>query len=626
MINQEMNDYISKPTSEGLPGTFLEGLVTNPTIDPGTICEEDGTKKNSQFEMVVAVEINPRLTTLEILPRQFVNVHSLDLQRLNSWYPDKNPNSGITSESILTRAKEFWDTGWHSNNQPFDPKSSLGREFFIESLVTKSAGSTLSEAELSRQMASAIGSVYTTDAEKYDMLSALSVRLYRNYNTSRNPGYNNSTNNPNNVELPAGDLSLNQMLSAAAAFNEFQGGVCNDITEVVTRVGQDLFPDKDVLAVNSGSHFGVVVTDGKTHRVIDGGDQLQMTNQLMLDPALSSTNLRISKMDGGALREIAVVDTQMGQVTEAAFQTGKTLLKTDADISSIMSTLKKGNFGVTAGAAQLADSQVVIVVAKYENVSDRWRTYVGAGATAQDFSGDMANKYQVHFRAGLSHEHLRFVNPRSDLRVSSGVRLGGMYTIADGRSPTGGVERVDLSANLDLYNRVDFRYQGARPNSIRYNASLEVEHTLGPTNWGNTTGALSRLNGGDTGTILRNINFHLNQVNVQASAEKLINPNMTAIASAHYQGSNIGQMIDTQLGLQVQAPRGATLLFFTGYTNSQLKGYQTQHSLLGTPSGVQMGVNVRTRSGIEFGTAVRGISGGGASINGRIRIPLGKKK
>ena len=163
--------------------------------------------------------------------------------------------------------------------------------------------------------------------------------MYRNYNSARNPGYNNSTHNPNQVPLPAGDLSLNEMLSAASSFNEFGGGVCNDISEVVAMVGQELFPDHDVLAVNSGSHFGVVVTDGKEHRIIDGGTQLAMTNQLMLTPEMSPSNLRISKVVDGRMKEIAVVDTQMGQVVEAAFQTGKNLLKTDADISSLMAPL-----------------------------------------------------------------------------------------------------------------------------------------------------------------------------------------------------------------------------------------------------------------------------------------------
>jgi hypothetical protein len=130
------------------------------------------------------------------------------------------------------------------------------------------------------------------------------------------------------------------------------------------------------------------------------------------------------------------------------------------------------------------------------------------------------------------------------------------------------------------------------------------------------------MNPGDTGTILKNINFHLNQVNANVGLEKSLSQNVTGLTNLSYQGSNIGQSISALAGMNIKIPSGAQLLVFTGYTNADLAGYQTKHSLLGTPTGAQVGAKYTTKGGVEFGGAVRSISGGKASVNATIKIPL----
>lgn len=622
----QLDAYLKAPTKAGVPGPFFNSLVPNPTLNPETVCNEDEETKKSHYEVVLVAEGNYQYSSTEILPGQRAQFHTNDLKYLMTNIPAKETSKGLSKDSITERATDLWKSGWFTTpTVEFDPKSAMGQELFIESLVHAAAQSDKNEADLSREIASVIGQTYKTDEEKYKLLSAFSLRLYRNYNTSRNPGYDNPKNNPFDADLPAGDISLNQMMKAASEFNVFQGGVCNDISESVIQVGQHLFPDKDVLAVNSGTHFGVLIADGKNTHIIDGGDEMNLTNNLKLDPKMSPTNLRISKMENGALREIAVVDTEMGQMVEGAFQTGKHLLKTDADISSIYAHLKKNNFGVTVGTGKLSDSNVVIVVAKYENIGDKWKTHIGIGGSAQTYNGDeMKTKYQVHFKAGVERSLFRYINDNTAMNFSTGARMNFMYLL-NPQNEGGGVQRIDMSAGLDWYNRFDLAYGNSNPNGVKVKSYVEIEHTVGPTNWGNTTGSMSYMEPKDTGTMFKNMTFHLNQINADVLAEKKVGTNTTGFVQAHYQGSNIGQSVSVLGGLNINAPNGAQILVFTGYTKADIGGYKTQHSLLSQQTGPQIGAKYTTKSGIEFGAGARSVAGKPA-VQATIKIPLGKKK
>lgn len=625
IAQEELDLFVKKPSEEGLPGPFLQSLMPKKELDPTAVCEEEkDPAKKTHYEVVVIAEANSKQTDLTFKPGQERVLHTNDLKFISRYVPYSSGALGLNHEAVAERAKDLWESGMLTNlpSQKFDLGTPLGRELWMDSLVHAASNSTLSENELSRNIAGVISATFKTDEAKFQALSALSTRLYRNYNTARNPGFDNPKNNPFDAILPTGDMTINTLLNASSSYDVFNGGVCNDISEAVAQVGEHLFPDRDVLTVNSGSHFGVVISDGKTTRVIDGIIDMEMQNRLMLDPKLSSTNLRINKIENGKQRQIAVVDTEMGQVMEAAFQTGKNLLKTDADITTIMAHLKKENFGVSVGAANLSDSQVVVVVAKYEYQGDKWKSYIGAGASAERFNTDLESKYQLHFRAGAERNMFRYINSSTEVSFASGVRLGAMSALNQPKSQNGGVARLDISGQFDVYNRLDINYGKHDWDGFQVRSSVEVEHTLGPTNWGNTTGALSYMSPSDTGTILKNVTFHLNQVNANMTAEKKLTSSVTGIGTVHYQGSNIGQSVSVLAGMNVRLPEGAQLLVFTGYTNADLPGYKTKHSLLGTPTGAQVGAKYTTKGGVEFGAAVRSISGGKPSVNATIKVPI----
>ncbi len=267
-----VDSFLKSPTKDGLPGPFLSNFVPNPALDSKTLCLEEDEKKKSHYEVVLVAEGNYQHSSVEILPGQRAQFHTNDLQILMKNFPAKS--NDLSNEAITQRASDIWNSGWFTRpSEHFDPHSAIGKELFVESLVHTAASINKDEKTLARDLASVIGNTYKTDQERLNVLSALSLRLYRNYNTSRNPGYDNPKNNPFDADIPAGDLTLNQMMKAAADFNVFQGGVCNDISETVAMVGEHLFPDKDVLTVNAGTHFGVVIADGKNNYVIDGGDE-----------------------------------------------------------------------------------------------------------------------------------------------------------------------------------------------------------------------------------------------------------------------------------------------------------------------------------------------------------------
>jgi hypothetical protein len=623
-VSQDEIDRFVNPGPEKkektIPGDFISSMLPKRTT-LSEICDETESKK-THYEVVLVAEANSKNSSTEILPGQHSQFKTNDLKLLIDGIPETEKSKGLSSDAVLQRATDIWKSGWFNPpSTAFDPKSAIGKELFIEGLVQAAAKSDLKENDLTKSMATIIGKTYESKVEKKNMLNALSLRLYRNYNTARNPGYDNKKNNPFGAELPTGDLTANDMLKAAANFDVFKGVVCNDVSETVVMVGTHLLPDEDVLAVNGGTHFGVVISDGKSNYVIDGGDEYQLKNKLLLDKKMSPTNLRISRMNNGALEQIAVVDTELGQLAEATFQTGKKLLKTDADISSLVSHYKKRNATVGMGVGHLSDSNVVIVIAKYETAGDKWKSYVGGGLSSQIYLNDQNTKYQVHLRAGAERTMLRYVNNSTVVNVSSGVKINGMYTLNPVKAPLG-ISKVDMSVGLDVINRVDVNYGKHNRNGVQVRGSLETEHSVGVKNWGATTGALSYMNPGDTGTILKNMNLHLNQVNVQVNVEKKLTKSLDGIVQGNYQGSQVGQAASIIAGLNIKAPEGAQILVFTGYTDSSLKGYKTKHSLLSkSQDGVQTGVKYTSKKGLEVNGAVRSISGK-PSVNATLKVPF----
>lgn len=572
---QEVDSHVKSGGKEPLPGEHLQSLMPSVEVDPTQTCAEDKEPEGTHYEVIFVAQGNTQKAT-------YTNVSS-------------------------------------------DP--SAAHKAYAENVLAFAAKSNLSEPKLAAAMAGMIRNQYASDEDRYNALAALSARLEENYNNARNPGFNNKKNNPNNKPLPSGDITLNQMTKAAFDWSKFDGGVCNDIAESVALVAEQLFPTKDVLIVNSGSHLGVVISDGKTNRIIDYGRQTSMTNQLVLKPDITSTNMRIAKVENGHTKQIAVVDTQTGQMMEQAFQTGKPLLKTNTDINSFVSHFKVVNSGakkehevtVAAGAGDLNQAKMYVVVAKYEYSSDRWRNYVGVGGSALKLDSDGLTKYQLHFRAGSEFGIIRYATPKLSLNLTSGLQLEGMYGF---KPPSDTSSLQDIGGNLDIVNRFDATYV-ASPR-LKLNTNFELRHTVGPSSWGNATGAWAGGTGAGVLGTLGNMRFHLNQVNASAGAEYKISPKVTGFTDVKYQGSNVGQSLGIMGGVNIVAPKGAQILVFTGYSTTKLPGYDTKHSLLVGSNGIVIGAGLQTSSGISFTGTVRNLASDGIpTFEAGLSVPLG---
>lgn len=504
-----------------------------------------------------------------------------------------------------------------------------GHTEFANKLIEFAGKSTLSEAELAKEMAGKIKSKYASDEDRFNALAAFAGRLNQNYNDARNPGFNNSKKNPDNKPLPGGDLTLNQITKAAFDWSKFDGGVCNDISEATAMIAEHIFPDKDVLMINSGSHHGLVVSDGKTNRIINYTNQSTQENQLVLDPKFTSTNMRISKLDNGHMKEIAIVDTQTGQMMENAFQTGKPLLKTNVDVSSFVAHFKLVHVGdekqkheVTAGlgVGGLEQGKMYVVVAKYEYNSSRWRNYVGVGASAMDPSNGTPMTYQLHLRLGTELGLIRYATPKLQVNLTTGLHAEGMYGFQPAMAEFGGA--VDAGGTLELVNRFDATYNPTP--RLKFSTNLELRHAVGPSSWGNATGSWAGGTwSGITGT-LDNMSLHLNQFNASVNAEQKVSGSVTTFQEVKYQGSNIGQTLTGIGGVNISAPKGVQILVFSGHSTTKLPGYQTQHSLLVGPNGMMFGAGLQTASGIAFTGTVNNITAGAPPVfQAGVSVPLG---
>jgi hypothetical protein len=558
IAQEKIEDHLQSGGKTPLSGEYLESLIPQEEIDHSQTCEEEKEAHSSNYEVIFVAQRNDMPSSLKVMP-------SIKKDHLS----------------------------------------------FAKNLLKYAAKSTLSEDELVSSMTSLIQQQYTDEEDRYNALAAYSKLLYKNYNESRNPGRNTKKNNPHDKPLPKGDMTLNEISKAAFEKDKYSGGVCNDISEAIALMGEQLFPDKDVLILNSGSHLGVVISDGEKNRIIDGNFQMELENDLRLNPKLAATNLRIGKMNKGQLKQIAVVDSETGMMMERAFDTGKPILQTSADISSVISHFgfKRANDERThqvtgaIGVGDLARSKMYVVVAKYNSSTKRWKNYAGVGGSLVERNLVDDPRYQIHLRSGSEFTHIKYVNPRVIFNLASGVQFEGMYGF---RPPDEKSTRHDTALGLDFFNRADLSFIPGP--DFKFEATTEVRVAPGLTSWGNATGAFAKgTMSGIYGT-LSNMNLYVNQINVSTGSEIGISDSTSLQLKANYQGSNIGQAIKLNTGVNITAPDGVQVIIFTGYGTTKIPGYKTKESLLVGNNGAVIGAGVKTPSGVSFSTSVKDIS------------------
>jgi len=614
--------YINRPTPDGFPGSLLTPFIPGPDLEN---CPEDEKPENSHLEVVFVAKANSQLPE----SKKEAEVASLTPQQLQDSRL-KRAKISLDSDSILANAQ----TGWNelSIEVPYDIQTSVGRAVVIESLLQASAqaaASGISNEELAKKMTGFLMENYKDEKSRLDALATLMDRFYRQYNFSRNPGHNNASSNPLNFNVPTGNMTLKDVVTATAKERKWESGVCNDFAQAIALIAAPMFKGKDTLVVNSSTHLGVVITDGKTNHIIDAGKQITETNNLMLRLNTSATNIRIAKVIDGKLKEIAVADSQIGQVVEEAFQTGKPLLRTGAAPQTFTSHFyriknKNGKDSQLGGAAtygHIENADVVVVVAKYQANSKRWDRYIGVGGSGE-FLYDGTQNYQLQYRGGMRLHLFHYINPKLEIKASSGIHSEVMVgTPIDAGK---GVFSREMSYGLEWSNALSL--DAKISSKLNLHADVESRNSLGPSDWGVTTGSISKVTAKGVATMLENMSLHLNQVVANAALEAKVSSNTKMFLQGHYQGSAIGQNAGLLAGVEIKAPKGAEIFVFAGY-DQRFGGFQTQNNLLVGGQGGKAGIAVRTKNGVQINAAVRNIATDSIPIvDGGISVPLGVKK
>jgi|GEM_PF-4716810 len=481
---------------------------------------------------------------------------------------------------------------------------------------------SINENELAQSLSDSIAAVAKTDDEKIAMLTALSGRLYQVYNASRNP-----MKNGDGGSNAAGNLSLADEIQAAHDWDSSRGGVCNDISQAVATVAAKVFPDQDALVINNGSHFVVLLNDkNNRHTVIDYSSVHQGAGDLVI-PGSAASNTRISKVVNGKLKEIAVTDTEVGAVFNQLFDTPRPTLQTGADPNVIFGTLKTEyenrnrhaiETGVKIGTAQTSDSKMIVFVGERRSSSKHGESDTGYGVAFQQQGKDQNAIFALH--SGLQRNLIQYVSPRVTLKVSTGIE--GEGEVAKSVKDKG---MNGFSINAQLIQKASVETHPKNQNRPQFSGDAQLIHSLGVGNWGAHEGVLQNPGASSVLKSFKYMNLHLNQVFAEGTLNVPLTRTLASQTHAQYQGSNVGQKIDLTSGVEIKSMGGMKIFAFVGYA-ANLKGYQTQHSVLYDPAGLKTGAQVQTKKGIQISTEVQGLGRGQKPIgNLNVAIPILKK-
>jgi hypothetical protein len=510
-----------------------------------------------------------------------------------------------------------------------DLKFNKDRSLLLETLLKMSYENAIDEKLLPIKLSQIIGEAFINEEARYDFLSLMADRLYQNYNDARNPFNNNTVTNPNDEILPEGNISISNLFKAAFENDIYRGGVCNDIAQVVADIGQHLFPDKDVLVISGGTHIGTIITDGETSRVIDGGSQLVTHNMLSLHPNIThASNIRISKVVNGKLREIAILDTEQGLLVKSALGIDKDTISTNwpmnkiiTQVSKVIETKKmKKEFSLSTAAAELSRSNMFVIAGKVDLTKKSRHAFAGVAYGHQTSPGiDTLDNGDgsIHVHIGYDRKYVLYAHPRLKLEFVSGFYAQGNFGLKR--------HRFDTAGTIESEKALNVQFKPKDESGLKIDSKVTLISSLGPKDYGKTTGILSKFQLSDLPKFALGMIYHLNQFVVNTKVEKNINSRLSAQGQFLYQGTHVGQNIESNLGVTILSKnKNHQFYAFLGYDNSDLKGYKTRNNLLAGYTGGKLGVQYQNNSGTRLELSLREIGNSSQNpyFNGTVKLPL----
>jgi hypothetical protein len=520
--------------------------------------------------------------------------------------------------------------------EKIDPNQTAIREsmnsFYVEGMLQNIAAKLsqisrnavpYSDEALAKMMADMINSYSPNEADRVALLTTLNDRLYASHKEAGKLA-------EKKLKDP---ITVSHLLFNASSWNSVPGESYEDIAQTVATVAEKVFPERDVLVINNGSHSGVLLNDQNNNRTVINWDQtIQKNNNSTPDGSERVGNTRIAKMKDGRLAEIAVLDTETGAVMKTLFSSTTPILQSGFDPSVIYMEFKKETetdqkmltLRAKVAGVETSKTKMLVFVGEQTKKTSKTQIDMGYAAGLQQVkdSRDLNLVFAVH--QGVQQNLIRYVHPKVTLKMSTGVQLDALATknliAKDGAGQT--TEGLPVSANLQFVQKVEFETRSKNPKAAQFNGNAQLVHSIGSDDWGSSQGTLTAP--GSTGILkpLKYTSLHLNQVYVNGNMKLPLSKTLTSKTNVQYQGTNVGQKIDVSTGIEVQSSGGMKIYAFVGYVDASMHGYQTQTSLLTANNGAKTGLTLQTKKGATFSGQVQGIGGSALVGNIKAAIPI----
>ncbi len=565
---------------------------------PQPIVTKDDEGNTKQVEVLLSVEVH-------VDPSQ-AGTHSSNRyifgQSSSSYIDTTVPTSALNDWSQL----KDWSKSYEYSGNP-----EYQRSAFVEGLVYSASKSNLSEDALAKNMAAAIQNYSPDEQERLALFATLSDRLYDNYNDLRNPEMNSG-------HIDSRNISLNQMVTGAAQWNESKGGVCNDIAQSMAIVGKQLFPGADSLVFNNGSHFGNVIQfKGKPPTILSWGELTTDKTQISLDPALQVTSTRIYKPDeNGTLKQIAAMDTEMGAVFKRFYtETAPTLLTGAQPNTAAVKfkdeyTTKNGaakTLTGTAGTAQTSESMMIIFMGESVTKKGNNTNSTAIGTAFQNVGSIGQQDVIFSFHKTYDRTLFTYVSPRVRLNTSGGGQFDGSYTFFTQKGDSEYYGITPLSKTFMLDQKATLQTTPLNRNNPSYRGSVGAYQVLGRGNEGAATSYES--NSSPIGTLqgLRYTNLFVNELDVNNQLTIPLQTNKNLSFNANYRGTPVAQTFNFSSGLTLQSKGTFQQVYFMVGFSQTTGGFKTQNPLIMDPSGGQAKAQVTLKNGMQGSAGVTGI-------------------
>lgn len=494
----------------------------------------------------------------------------------------------------------------------------------------------INDSKIFQEITDLIRDNYTSKEDQVRVLSLYADKLYDGYNEARNPFSNNITNNPDRLPLPQGSISMIQLAQAAQTYDRNgDGGVCNDIAAAIGQIAQRMFPGDEVFTIhemgNSRSHFGTLLSDGKSTRVITDRSTVaydQTKNGLQLNLGHhDSMNVRIQKINSkGQLNEVFLAKNPYGVFIEKLtdpnnpyyIQNGRNFSSQILQFNKIIS--EKNEMSTGLGVAEMNDGSTVVAV--FAKVDSKTKNSIfinqfssALGTQVQPGSQDV----MIHINDGFYVSGVIYQNPRVKIEGKVGAKVELAAGVAHGQQKVGFL--VDGNAGLNASLNTRFM---SRSQKTSFELGGDFSTQMGSRSYNDMLGNSAKK-------AIQYLKLYPNQMLVKVQVQQSLTPKSKMYVGGAYQGTALGQNIVEKVGFNIQAKSGVQVETYIGALQ-KLKGWESKNNYLSeNTAGLEAGANVKIKkptmkSEVKIGLEAQGLTSKQPQVQFTTVLPIQKIK